>query len=195
MSETGRAPRRIALAALSVIALSLAACGQTGAGSEPPGATVGPGITAGPGVTAGPGGATAQPQGSGPGSGTSVVACDLLTDAEIDDITGYTVESKEGGRADVGYVNNCVWLFEGNAYTLVLGIQVSGGARAYDVSFEYESGTPVDGLADKAFLGEDSDSLFALSGDTLINLQLVAVGEADGVEGRLVERVVVHLNG
>jgi len=172
-----------------------AACSQPAAGTSGPAGTAGVGAGTAGTATAAPGVATARPQGSGAAVGTSKPACDLLHIADIDEITGGRVESSEGGRADVAYENNCVWLFKGNAWVLVLGIQASGGARAYDLMFEYEGGTPVDGLADRAFIGEVSDSLFALAGDVLIDIQFVAPDEADDVERRLAQRVLTWFGG
>jgi hypothetical protein len=157
------------------IALAVVACGGTT-----------------PGVSSAPMGAATAPPAVGP-------ACDLLTDAAIERITGATVESKTDSIADTVYANACRWTLkrtDGGTAELDLGILSPGGRDRYDHSGGVDGLAPIDGLpADAA--GEDSNTgtIFAVRNDTLVDVFTLGLGTRQAIPVELTRAVLEHLFG
>ena len=182
MLRQNRASMFVLAALLAIVA---AACGQ---GSGPSGA-VGGSTAAPAGATAAPGGASAPTT----GGGTVKAACDLLSDAQIKDITGLTVVGKNPAPADTVYANVCRWSLSSGE--MDLGVLSAGARDRFDRTIELEGGTEVPGLGDRAARTELTGSLFVLQGDTMLDLFTVGTGTSDEVEAELLQAVLANLGG
>ncbi len=187
-----RSMNRLASAPLGVAmllaALTLAACG----GAAPP--PIATGGTSGPDGGAGPGGTattSTEPR--------LAPACELLTDADIQAITGMTVVSKDDSVADTVYANHCRWTIrrpDGGNGTLDLGLLSPEGRQRYDVTSEQEAFEPFQGLpADAAGGDPQSASIYAVRGDTLIDVYALSLRLSRETTGELARRVLEHLFG
>jgi hypothetical protein len=179
-----RNPDRMILVLGAVLAIAAAGC------SQGPAAT-GTGPTTRPDATSG---SPTQPAASLPAStaaATGPRACDLLTDADIQELGGVAVVSKTDDVLDTIYSNNCRWQLE--VGEINLGIVSPGGRDFYDTRLGIVNGLePVEGLpADTAVLQEITGTIWAVKGDTLIDLFTIGVGAPD-VE--LVRRVIENLD-
>ena len=177
MPRSPRHGRALFVMALAIAAAAFAACGGT-----PP--ATGAGGTGGP-ATAGPVAVSR--------------ACELLTDADITALTGSTVVSKDDDVADTVYANHCRWTLEradGGAGTLDLGILSPGGRERYDHTGGSSGLEPIEGLpADAAGLDDTTGSVFAVRGDTLVDVFPVGLGLDTEAKTALVRRVLEHLSG
>jgi hypothetical protein len=182
MARQLRAPY---LVALSLLAVALAACGgASGGATGAPTAGV-PAGTAGPAGT--PGAAGTAPTG---GEAAAIRACDLLSDADIEELTGSTVVEKLDNVADTIYANHCRWNLA--AGEINLGIVRPGGRDFYDTRLGIVNGlVPVEGLAaDTATFQELTGTIWAVKDDTLVDLFTIGVVAPDK---DIVARVLANL--
>ena len=184
--------RSLAILGLST-SLLVAACGGGGAATSGPG---GPAATGGGPATQAPDGVATQ----APGGAQTVDACTLLSDAEIEEVTGNKVASKEpamqSGLLDAG----CHWVLE-NADSLVppeinLEVMFEGGLDYYKRYFEpfnaeygYEA---IEGVGDIA-VDADFGSILVVSGDAFFDLQDLAFGSEKNNAEALARKVVANL--
>ena len=177
-STHARRPRFAMVIALA--ATALAACG-----GAPPAAT-----------SAGPGGSSAPATGAAP---TIARACELLTDADIQEITGTTVVSRDDNVADTVYANHCRWTLQrpdGGSGTLDLGVLSPGGRDRYDHTGGDAGLEPIDGLpADDAGTDDLTGSIFAVRGDTMVDVFTVTLALSTATEVEVTRRVLERLFG
>lgn len=148
--------------------------------------------------TTAPGGPTA---GSGASAGpvTIAKACDLLTDSDIVELTGTTVVSKEDNVADTVYVNHCRWTLQrpdGGNGTLDLGVLSPEGRERYDHTGGPEGLKPIQGLpADDAGTDDLTGSIFAVRGDTMVDVFTLSLLLSEETEIEVMRRVLDRLGG
>ena len=181
---------------MAVVAVAvLAACSSPAATTPGTTGTTGPagttGVTGTPAApsTAGP---AATAGGNGSGGATSARACDLLSDADLQEITSSPVLEKTDTAMDTIFANFCRWNLQGAE--IDLGIISPGGRAWYDEHVAILNGLkPVSGLpADIAVLQELTGSIFAVKGDTYIDLFTLGVRAPDE---DLVRRIIENLGG
>lgn len=126
-------------------------------------------------------------------------ACDLLTDADIESITGTTVVSKSDNVADTIYANHCRWTLQrpdGGNGTLDLGVFSPGGRELYDHSGGTAGLEPLEGLpADDAGLDTNTGSVFAVQGDTLVDVTTLSILSDTDKDVQLARKVLERLFG
>jgi hypothetical protein len=150
---------------LAVLALMAAACSG---GAAPTGR---------PGVS--PGSAVQTPS-SGTGdrsAGLPMEPCSLLTDAEIVTATGFPVVSKKEGPQLGIFPAGCTWEIDSGqsvTFKVIVGALAPGGRSYYDKYFGPFGDTPISGIGDVA-LKRGKDGYMAVKGDTLIDLEYIAV--------------------
>ncbi|HET9852794.1 MAG TPA: hypothetical protein VFP56_09840 [Candidatus Limnocylindrales bacterium] len=193
-----RTLRALPLAAFVAVLAGLAACSSpadTAPGTTGTSTTAGPTGTSGvagtpaAGTTTGP--AATSGTGNGNGNGvTNARACDLLSDADLQEITQSAVIAKTDTAADTIFANFCRWNLPGAE--IDLGVVSPGGRAWYDEHVAILNGLqPVSGLpADVAVLQELTGSIFAVKGDTYIDLFTIGVRAPDE---DLVRRVLENL--
>lgn len=170
--------------------LLLAACG--GASPGQPVATSGA-----PSQAAGstPG---APPTSAGPGG-----ACELLSEADIVELTSFEVDVVEMRSGGGIYVDGCHWALADDGVVqaeILLGVLAEGGRAHYDTVLvplaEGTGGEPLEGVGDAALVGSDGGSVVAVDGDVLVDLQWFELsgGSAD-VPIALMKRVLANLAG
>ena len=176
-------PTRASLLLGAVLALAAAACSQ-GPAATSPGVSSRPDATPGPAT---PAPATAPATAA---AATGPKACDLLTDVDIEELTGVAVVSKADDVLDTIYPNHCRWTLEFGE--IDLGIVSPGGRDFYETRLGIVNGLePVEGLpADTAVRQEVTGTIWAVKGDTLVDLFTVAV---DAPDEELVRRVLENL--
>ena len=168
--------RRAAL--LAACTLAAAACG--GGSPAPTGTT----------------GTTATPT---PTQATSSVpkACTLLSDDDLLGLTASTVQSMDDDVADTVYANHCRWTLErsdGGTGTVDLGILSPGGRERYDHSGGVNGLEPIEGLpADDAGTDDITGSIFAVRGDTLVDVFTLSLGLSPAQEIEIAKLVLLHL--
>lgn len=164
---------------LVLAAALLGACG---------GQNVAPTQTAG-----GPGATTGAPPGVVP------AACTLLTDADLEELTGATVVSKDDNVADTVYANHCRWTVQradGGTGSVDLGILTPKGREVYDHSGGTGGLQPIDGLtADDAGLDTTTGSIFAVRGDMLVDVFTLSLGLSTDEAVALMRRALERLDG
>jgi hypothetical protein len=170
--------------AAALIAVTAAACGPGQPGS-------GPGDPGGTSTTATGGAAVTQPAASAAGGQVVLDACELLSAQQLKDITGWTVTSAGPTNLATAYDTHCEWKFDEGYAGIVLGLISPGGAEYLDRTVEYEGGTPVAGLGDRAVRTEISDTLLILTGDTVLDLQII--GGDDELDREIAQRVLTNL--
>ena len=191
-STSARPARRAtvltALAAALAVAAVVAGCGG-GSSTAAPG---GGGATAGPGepATIGPGGT--DPGATG-GTGVSLPdACELLSDEDIKEITGWTVASKAPYALFNPWPTDCEWAFEEGFPVIILGVVSPGGKDDLEKAVKFEGGaTEIAGVGDRAVRTELIGNLLVLRGDTVLDIQ-TDFGE-DEDEEALAKRVLENL--
>ena len=161
-----------------------------------PVATTPAGASTRPGTTLPP--TTAAPATSGNGSsplsgGITIDACALLTSADIKEITGFAVAEVIPDPKDTIFPSACEWRVEGAAWQVVLGVASPGGQATWNSLVPYTQGDAVTGIGDEAFLAEMGGDLMVREGDTFIDVQYIAVGDAPDTQDRLAKRVLEHL--
>jgi hypothetical protein len=168
---------------LLILAFAAAACGS--ATAPPAGGTAAPGGTAALG-------ASGAPPAIAP-------ACDLLSDEELATITGATVVSKDDNVADTVYANHCRWTLQrpdGGNGTVDLGILSPEGRQRYDVTSEQTAFEPFEGLpADDAGGDPESATIYAVRGDTLVDVYALGLGLSREATGELARAVLQRLFG
>ena len=149
-----------------------------------------------PSTPAAPGGASPA---ASPAAPTTARACELLTDADIEELTGATVVSKADDVEDTVYVNHCRWTLErpgGGTGTLDLGVVSSGGREIYDHSGGTSGLEPIAGLpADDAGRDTVTGSIFAVRGDTLVDVFALSLGLGRDEPVEVARRVLERLFG
>jgi hypothetical protein len=175
-------PFFIRLALVALLAMAAAACSQ------------GPGATGGATTNPAPSGPTATAGATTPttGGGSGRAACDILGDAEIKEILGLTVASKNPEPADTVYENVCRWTFA-EFGEMDLGVIDTGAKDFFDRVADIEGGTEIAGLGDRAIKTELTGSIMALAGDTMVDLFTLSTGTSDEAEQALVQRVLDNL--
>lgn len=187
-STQRRRPRRVLTAALAAIVLAGCGGGTPGpSGVAPTGAvpTAAAPTSAGPNPT--------------PPPATTSRACDLLSDADLEELTGSTVVSKDDNVADTVYANHCRWTLQradGGMGELDLGVLSPGGRDRYDHTGGPSGLEPIDGLpADAAGMDDLTNSVFAVRGDTMVDLFALGLGLDADAKVAIVRRVLEHLGG
>ena len=182
-------PVRSLLVILSSLAVILAACGgsPTGGSADPstPGDPAGGGSTAS-GAIHSPSPAPGSSQGEGSGGAADLTACDLLTDADIEELMGRTVARREPGVALGIYQDGCEWFFEEEADAglaqLVVGTFPTGGRQLWERSYagvaEDMGMEVVAGIGEAAFR-QGAGSFSALQADRIVDVFYLPVGVAD----------------
>ena len=140
----------------------------------------------------GPAAPATDPAAPASGASSGVAACDLLTDAEIKEETGYGVETKESAPQLGIYENGCRWVLDNTPvpWEIVLGVRVPGGRAYYDTYLAAQAGDPVPGLGDVAVEGP-AKSIIAVKGDALVDLQYVSFEEGDEEVRRELVRLIL----
>jgi hypothetical protein len=163
------------LASLAACALLVAACG----GASP---TV-----------------TPTPPPSKAATGSAPAACTLLSDEDLLGLTGSTVTKMEDNVADTVYANHCRWTLKrsnGGSGTVDLGILSPGGRDRYDHSGGGDGLKPIEGLpADDAGTDDITGTIFAVRGDTLVDVFTLSLGLTPAQEIEIAKLVLLHLPG
>jgi hypothetical protein len=161
----------------AVVLASLLATGCSAGGSVP---SATPPRSAEAGGPAESGIAVLPSEGGNEGSGATVAACDLLTDADIQQVLGRTVMEARPGLAMGTYDNGCEWFFEedpgGLHHELLVGLFAPGGTALYERSFlgevaEANDFEAVPGIGEAA-LRHDKGDYSALQDDTIVQVFL-----------------------
>lgn len=153
------------------------------------------------GACGGPGPGASSVPSPGPSAPATIgKACDLLTDAEIGALTGSTVVSKTDNVQDTVYANHCRWTLQradgGGTGEVDLGVLSPGGRERYDHSGGTNGLEPVEGLpADDAGTDSNTGSLFAVRGDTMIDIFALGLGLSTEEKVELARTVLEHLFG
>jgi Protein of unknown function (DUF3558) len=195
--------RRPPIVAAIAIMLVLAACGGEMASSGPGD----PGGTSGGSATQTPGGQATQPPGGpateAPGPAAPVDGCSLLTEADIEAVTGHKVMSATGGPQFGIFPSGCEWeLADADAIvppSIGLGVMTAGGKAYYERYFEpyiAENGQePIENLGDAA-IEDEAGSVMVLSGDAFFSTQYIAFTDDDtAIAAELARKVIPHLGG
>lgn len=174
----------------------LAACG--GASPSQPAATTGVASQAAGSPGAPPASVDPDPGGAGPGG-----ACDLLSEADIVELTPFEVDAVEARSAGGIYVNGCYWaLADGGTVQaeIILGVLEQGGRAHFDTVLvplaEGMGGRAIDGVGDAALVSSDGFSVAAVDGDILFDLNWIELssGSSD-VPVALMRRVLENRGG
>lgn len=120
----------------------------------------------------------------------SVKACDLLSDADILELTSWAVTTMEAGTTSGIYQNGCSWTLAGGNRAsmgipaeITIGVKAPGGRSYFDTYFhsdipdgpniEEEGAKPLPGVGDIAFIEVSSGlkgTAMAVSGDALVDI-------------------------
>ena len=187
------------IAALALGASIVVACG----GGAPVASAPGGGV-----IATNPAGARSAPPvasapGGGGGPGTTIAACDLLTDEDIEQVTGQEISEEVAGPVLGIYNNGCEWtvaptdtLAEGD---ITLGVIAPGGRSYYERYFEPFIGDSslgleeaIEGLGDKALL-TDTGGTMVVKGDVMIYVEHFAIGNDEATARLLVDRILPRL--
>jgi hypothetical protein len=168
---------RSALVLLTCLSAAVTACG----GSSPSTAATAP-----PTVT------------QAPASAVTVDACALLSDADIKELTGATVDTKEPGPQAGVFPDGCRWvLTEAGSMIppeIVLGIRASGGRDYYDRYFKpfnnENDNEPIPNLGDEAVTGIAGTAM-VVKGDVLYQVQWL--GGSKDLEVEIARKVAENL--
>lgn len=188
--------KRFALPLVVIVAFVTVACSGGGSPSGPPTTS-----SAAPVASDGASAPASADAGSGVTAGVIVRACDLLTEEDIQEITGLTIAEATAEKTMGVFENGCEWSLEGEAASsataITLGILVPGGRAMWERSFKpfgEEMGMEdLAGVGDEAQLG-DIDDVIAVQGDALVSLQFLGTfGLPDDLSVDLTKRVMEHL--
>ena len=169
--------------------LLVAACGS-GATSGAPGGPTAPAPAATPGtapaasLATDAGSAAGTPGGAAPPvAGQAVEACDVLTDADIEQVTGYGVLTREPGHVMGIFPNGCVWELgsdeEATLWSIDVGVISPGGRHFFDTYLSFPDMTdPVPGLGDAA-VTDQGGGITAVKGDSLVSVLLILFGDTE----------------
>jgi hypothetical protein len=207
MSHPPLAARSTPIALLTV--LLVAACGGTArpeassadAGAASPAAS----SAASPAPASDPAPPASAGAGSA-GSGTASDACDLLSDADLAELTTWTADAVEPGPQQGVFSNGCLWTLSGGTSpafygpaTISLGIVVPGGRSYYDTYFapfaeEYDQ-EPLVGVGDEGLVDSFTNSVLAVQDDAFVSIQWLDIGSENQAEVAiaLTERVLSNL--
>ena len=152
-----------------LLVLTTTACGGSPSATNP--------TTAGPTTSV-----TAQPSTGGaqiPPAAT-LAACALLTDADIEQVTGRAVDSATPGSLGT-LTNGCSWkLALGDAditpVSIDLGVISPQGVEYYETYVKPYDTTPISGIGDDAVV-DGAGGITAVKGDTLVSVLVIASGE------------------
>lgn len=160
------------LVALALLASITAACGGGAATAAPPDG----GLPSNAAATMAPAGTDAADTGA---PAAAVRACDLLSDADIEELTGSTVVEKLDNVLDTTYANHCRWNLK--AGEINLGVVAPGGRTFYDERIGFINGLePVEGLdAEIATLQDLTGSIFAVKNDVLVDIFTIGIVAPD----------------
>jgi ABC-type glycerol-3-phosphate transport system substrate-binding protein len=161
------------------LVIALAGCGSGAASQGAPGV---------------PGQATHDASAGSPASAAGA-ACDLLTDAQIKELTGHEVEAKEAGKTLYTATNGCTWTLKSavdNPTVVVIGVIDPGGKTMFDNLFGATGdANRVTGLGDAAI--QVNDQVIFVRGDTMVAL-MYSTFPLDQESGRkLAEAVLARL--
>ena len=179
-------PVRPMLVALAILAALASACGGGTPSSAPDDPAPAAGGSAGGGAAATAGSTTAGSPAGGGTTGGSVAACDLLTEADIEETLGRTVERQQPGVALGVYPDGCEWFFEAEGdlglEQLVVGTFPEGGRDLWERSY---AGVAAEmGMEEVAGIGEQAfrqgpGSFAALVDDRIVDVFYLPVGVSD----------------
>jgi len=128
------------------------------------------------------------------GTSRSYQAIDLLTDADIREITGKSLARKTATSGS--FMNAGEFELSGDNgvdASIVVGVMSSGGRPYFDKCLGQAANATVPDLGDGA-ISPETDHILAVQGDTLVEVQYVGISQAQpGVVSRLVERVFSRL--
>lgn len=203
MSSSPPATRRWPLALLTLLVLT--ACGgETPA--EPPGAS----------SSAAPQPAASDPVappasasgGSTSGTGTASDACELLSEADITELTTWSVDDAESAPQQGAFAAGCLWTLSGGTSpalygpaTISLGIVEPGGRSYYDRNFapfaEEYGQEPLVGIGDAGLVDGFTSSVLAVQDDVFVSIQWLDIGSEGQVEmaKAITARVLSNLAG
>ena len=187
---------RFAPPLVAIVAFVAVACGGGESSSGPTTSS-----SAAPVVPVGASPSASVDVASGVTAGVTVQACDLLTEEDIQEVTGLTIAEATAEKTMGVFENGCEWSLEGEAASsataITLGILVPGGRAMWERSFKpygEEMGMEdLEGVGDEAQLG-DIDDVIAVQGDALVSLQFLGTfGLPDDLSVELTKRVLEHL--
>jgi hypothetical protein len=165
-----------------------------GCSGAPPVAT--PGADGSPASQPTPGASAPPPA----GGGSTIAACDLLTDDQISQVLGLAVQSKEAGPVLGIFPSGCEWTLEDDS-SVTVGVIAPGGRNYYETFFEpfIGDGEPgslvesVPGIGDKAGRS-DTGGIMAVKGDTLVSVEIFVFPSADdAVAEALTQAILARL--
>ena len=182
---------RIHFTALSAIAAVVIACGGAApAGTAQPGGST-PSVASVPTplatlptpVAALPTPIAALPTQPGAPQGQAFDACSLLSDAEVEQITGGSVATRTDAPVQGIYDNGCAWELEKvpgevAGWSIELGVIAPGGRDFYDDVLSPYAAGPVPGIGDVASEGQACE-IVAVKVDSLVSVFVIAFGTAD----------------
>jgi hypothetical protein len=157
----------------AVLILLLAACGAT------------------PGNTGDSGSAASQDQSAatvGPQSDAGALdVCAMLTDAQVEEATGFAVVSKEPGGGQGFADGSCRWVLDTDASDVdtagfIVSVQRPGGRAQFDILASEMPHVP--DLGDDAY--RQGDSIWAVKGDALVVLAYSFLSSEQGDPGTVV---------
>lgn len=158
--------------AILLMAMAVIACGGGGAATT----------SAAPGPSTGVG---AQPStvGTQPPRGAALDPCALLTDADIEQVTGRAVDNSTPGSLGGSFSNACSWeLARGDAditpVTIDLAVISPHGVEYYETNVAPFETTRISGIGDEAVV-DGAGGITAVKGDTLVSVLVIAVGQVD----------------
>lgn len=113
-----------------------------------------------------------------PPAGQTIEACSMLSDSEIQAITGRAPAKKTPGATMGIFDNGCEWELpegpnDGVPWTVDLGVVSPGGRNYYD-RFMAISGDPLTGFGDAA-VSDEVGGITAVKGDTMVSVFVIAV--------------------
>jgi hypothetical protein len=121
-------------------------------------------------------------------------AIDLLTDADIREITGKTLVRRTATSGS--FMNAGEFELSGDNgidASIVVGLMSSGGRSYFKKCLSQAANASVPNLGDGA-LSPETDHIIAVQGDTLVEVQYVGVSQAQpGVVNRIIERIFLRL--
>ena len=113
--------------------------------------------------------ATAALSGGGSGSSGAIDVCALLTDAQIEEVTGLAVASKEPGGGQGFATGACTWILDSGAAEAGLDrfsvtVESPGGRSRFDILAGEMPHVP--SIGEDAYL--QGESIWVVSGDSLV---------------------------
>lgn len=209
MSHAPLAMRSTPVALLTV--LLLAACGgaaQPEPSNADPGASQAAPSAASPSLASDPAAPPASAGSGASGGGTASDACELLSDADLTELTTWSADVVEPGPQQGVFSNGCLWTLSGGTSpalygpaTISLGIVAPGGRSYYDryfAPFAEEYGQePLVGVGDAGLVDSFTSTILAVQDDAFVSIQWLDIGSENQVEMAtlITERVLSNLAG